>query len=299
MQYPVGELAALATALLWTLSILAWTSAGKTVGALAVSFIRLLFASVYLLIYGQLVRGLALPTDATPSLWFWLGLSGFLGLFLADICLFKACLLIGPRITLLINSLTPPFAAIVAWAWLGEPLTPRHWLAMFITLGGIIWVVLERPDEGSRPHDRRILTYGIALTVFAAFAQAVGAVFAKRGIGDYDAMGATFLRVIGALVGYLPLITISGRWPMMLSAMRKPRAMCIMSFGSLVGPFIGVAFYMVALRLCHPGIVTTLTNLMPIMILPFVILLYHEKVSLRAAFGAVISVAGVALLVFR
>ena len=34
----IGEWAALATAMLWTLSALAWTSAGKHIGALAVSF---------------------------------------------------------------------------------------------------------------------------------------------------------------------------------------------------------------------------------------------------------------------
>ncbi len=34
---------------------------------------------------------------------------------------------------------------------------------------------------------------------------------------------------------------------------------------------------------------------MPVLILPFVIVLYHEKVSLRAAGGALLSVLGVAI----
>jgi 5-methyltetrahydrofolate--homocysteine methyltransferase len=44
----IGELAALATAVLWTLSSLAWTSAGRYVGALQVSFVRLLITSALL-----------------------------------------------------------------------------------------------------------------------------------------------------------------------------------------------------------------------------------------------------------
>ena len=48
-----GELVALATALLWTFSSLAWTSAGKRVGALAVSFIRLIIASAIMMVYGR------------------------------------------------------------------------------------------------------------------------------------------------------------------------------------------------------------------------------------------------------
>jgi drug/metabolite transporter (DMT)-like permease len=298
MDHHLGEVAALATALLWTLSILAWTSAGKHIGALAVSFIRLLFASVFLMTYGQTVRGLVLPIDASPLTWWLLGVSGLFGLCLADICMFKACLLIGPRLTLLVNSLLPPMAAVFSRIWLGDELTLRHWLAMLITLAGICWVIAERPDADSPPRPRRILTWGVTLAVFAAVGQAIGLVLAKQGIGDYDAVAATFIRTLGALAGYLLLITLWRRWPAMYSAARDRRAMRIVVFGAFVGPFVGVALYMVALRHCHAGVVATLTNMMPVLILPFVIVLYHEKVSLRAAAGASVSVLGVALLVF-
>jgi len=298
MEHHIGELAAMATAVLWTISILAWTSAGKQVGALSVSFIRLLFASVFLAIYGQTVRGLALPTDATPLAWWLLGISGVFGLFLADVCLFKAFILIGPRLTLLVNSLLPPMAAIFSRVWLGDELTLRHWLAMLITLAGVCWVVMERPDSDDHPHRRRSLIYGVTLAVFAAAGQAVGLVLAKQGIGDYDAVAATFIRTIAALAGFLVLITLLRRWPAIVTASRNGPAMRTVVFGSFVGPFLGVTFYLVALRHCHAGVVATIVNMMPVLILPFVIILYHEKVSLRAAAGAIISVVGIALLVF-
>ena len=63
----IGELAALATAVLWTLSAVAWTSAGKRIGALAVSFLRLLLAVGLLMAYGYFRRGLAWPSDADPA----------------------------------------------------------------------------------------------------------------------------------------------------------------------------------------------------------------------------------------
>jgi drug/metabolite transporter (DMT)-like permease len=297
MNQHLGQAAALTTALLWTLSILAWTSAGRHVGALAVSFIRLLIASLFLLLYGQIVRGLALPLDASPLTWSLLGLSGLFGLCLADICMFKACLLIGPRLTLLVNSLMPPMAALLSRVWLGDELTLRHWLAMLITVAGIWWVVAEQPDADGPPRNRRVLIFGVALAVVSAVGQALGLVLAKQGLGDYDAMAATFIRTLGALAGYLLLITLWRRWPAMYAAARHGRAMRIVVFGSFVGPFLGVALYMVALRHCHAGVVATLTSMMPVLILPFVMLLYHEKVSLRAAAGAAVSVAGVALLV--
>ena len=298
MERYTGELAAMATAILWTLSVLAWTSAGKHIGAVAVSFIRLLIAGVFLAVYGQLVRGLALPTDADPFTWLILGLSGFFGFFLADICLFKAFLLIGPRLTLLIQSLVPPMAAILSYMWLGDDLTPRHWLAMLVTVVGVGWVVLEQPDADARPRPPRRLTWGVVLAVIAAAGQAMGLVLSKQGIGQYDAVAATLIRLLGSMIGYVVLVTLWRRWPAMLAAARNARAMAIVTFGALVGPFVGVVMSLIALRHCHAGVVATIISTMPVLILPFVILLYHEKVSLRALGGAILSILGVALLVF-
>lgn len=293
----LGELAAIGTALLWTLSALAWTSAGKHIGAIAVSFIRLVITCAFLMAYGQLVRGLALPSDASAYIWITLGISGFLGLFLADICLFKALLLIGPRLSLLMQSLSPPIATLASWFFYSEKLSGRHWLAMVVTLAGVVWVVLERPETAAEHHRHRHLWWGVLLAGLAAVGQAFGFVLSRQGIGEYDAVAATFVRVIGAMAGYLVLLTLLRRWPSIMAATRHGKAMVIMTLGAFVGPFVGVVLSMVAVRYCHAGVVTTIIGTMPILILPFAILLYGEKVSLRAAGGALVSVAGVALLV--
>lgn len=293
----IGELAAVGTALLWTLSTLAWTSAGKQVGALAVSFVRLVITCVFLLAYGRLVRGLWLPSDASRETWVVLGASGVVGFFLADICLFKAFLLIGPRLTLLFQSLAPPFTAILSWLLLDDPLGPKDWLAMLVTLAGVSWVVLERPNGPATPHSRRDEVWGMFLAVVGALGQAGGLVLSKEGIGDYDAVAGTFIRVLGAMVGYLILITLLGRWAAMLAVARHGRVMLVMTYGALVGPFLGVALSLVAVRHCHAGVAATIINTMPVLILPIAVVVYKEKVSLRAAAGAVVSVVGVAFLV--
>jgi len=293
-----GELAAMGTALLWTLSALAWTASGKTIGALAVSFIRLAITCVFLLAYGQVFRGLWLPTDATARTWLLLGISGFVGFFLADVCLFKALLVIGPRLTLLLQTLVPPMTAVISWIWLGDRLGARDWLAMTVTLSGVTWVVLERPDGRHAAHDRRRLRQGVVLAVLAAVGQALGMVIAKEGLGGYDAVAATFIRVLGAMVGYVVSISLIRRWKAIVAATRRARVMAIITFGSFVGPFLGVVLLMIALANCrNAGVPATIISTTPVWILPLVVILYHEKVSLRAAGGAVLSVVGVALLV--
>lgn len=292
-----GELAAAGAAVLWTISAMAWTSAGRQMGAVAVSFHRLVIAGAMLSLLGGLTHGRWLPTDASGETWLLLGLSGLMGFFFCDACLFKALVLIGPRLTLLVQSLAPPIAAVLSRLFLGEALSGRHWLAMIITLGGVMWVVLERP---ARPREGTVdagnLRVGLALAVIAAATQAVGMVLSRRGIGDYDAAGATLIRILGSLPGYLVLFTVLARWPAVMRSLRHKRALAIMMWGSFVGPFLGVMLVMVALRHAPAGIVTTILATMPVLILPLSIAVYRERVSLRAAAGAVVSVAGVALM---
>lgn len=294
----LGALAAMTTALLWTMSMLAWTSAGRRIGAVPVCFLRLLLTCALLSTYGGLVRQRWLPSDADGRTWALLGVSGLVGFLISDLCAFRALLLIGPRRTLLLQTLSPPTAAILSWGFWGEALSMRHWAAMAVTLGGIIWVVLERPEEtktkGLQPAGD--VGTGIALAVAGAMAQALGMVLSRRGIGDYDAVAATFIRALGALPGYLIFVTVIGRWHTVFAALRHTQAMAIVGFGSVVGPVLGVTMCMIALRHCSAGIVTTIVSTMPVLVLPFSILLYGERVSLRAAAGALLSVLGVALM---
>ncbi len=277
--------------------------------ALAVSFLRLVLAvPLYLLFLLCVSGGMAVLASADQRTWLTLGISGFLGFFVSDLCLFKAFLVIGPRLSLLVTSLTPPATVLISWAFRGGGgFGPRAWVGMGITLAGVLWVVLERRAGDGHPHTPQQLRQGLMLALVATLVQAAGTVLAKEGAVTFDyaesarltgAAVSALIRVIGAVIGYVALTTVLGRWPAMVAAIRKRRAMAIMSAGTIVGPCLGVTTYMLALKDCHEGVVTTILATIPVMILPFSIFLYGERVSLRALGGAVIAVAGVAVLMW-
>jgi drug/metabolite transporter (DMT)-like permease len=168
---------------------------------------------------------------------------------------------------------------------------------MFVTLVGVAWVVAERPVSDKIQTDLRPWK-GVGYAALATVWQALATVFAQQGIGDYDAAGATYIRILGGLVGLVPLTTVLGRWPAVYAAVRNVRVMRILVAGSVAGPFLGVILFLVALQHCHAGVVTTITATMPVLILPFSVLLHRERVSYRAVLGAFVSVAGVGLLVW-
>ena len=91
---------------------------------------------------------------------------------------------------------------------------------MAITLSGITWVVAERPETQNETQPRPNLRLGLPLAVCGALLHAIGMVLARKGIRDYDAVAATFIRVLGALPGYFIFITLLGRWPVVFRAVQ-------------------------------------------------------------------------------
>jgi len=300
-----GELAALATAFCWTLSALAFTAAARRLGSVVLNLIRLLMAFVLLSVYGWAARGLPLPSDATAHNWFWLSLSGFVGFALGDLCLFRSLVLLGPRLTTLLMALAPPIAAVVGWLWLGEGMSVRGVAGMAMTVAGVAWVVLERrvPTAGRAPGalgpPQSVSVAGVLLGLGGAVGQAVGLVLSKLGKAGYDAFAGTQIRIIAAAVGFAVLLTALRAWPRFLAALRHPGGMGYAALGSAFGPALGVALSLVAVEYARVGVAATLMAIVPVLIIPFVILVYREKVSLRAVAGAALAVAGIALLFLR
>ena len=290
-----GECAALGTALCWTISTLVFEAASRRVGSMAVNLIRLVMAWVMLSLLCWLVRGLALPIDASGQTWLWMFLSGLAGFFLCDMCLFRAWVLMGPRLTLLIFSLAPPMTALLAWVALGETLTWLNWVGMAVTLTGVAWVVSERRIEAT-VRTWRVSARGVTLATGAALAQAIAVVFIKKGPDDYHILAALQIRVSAGIVGFAVLFALVNWYPQVRRGLRHGRAMALTGIGAAVGTISGVSLLMLSLRYLPAGVTQTFVATLPVMILPFTMVLYRERISLRAAAGACIAVAGVAML---
>lgn len=290
-----GELAALITAGLWTVAAISFEQASRKIGSLSVNLLRLSLALVFLSFYNWMTRGHFLPMDATPQAWFWLFISGLMGIWAGDLCLFKAFVLIGARKSMLIYSLAPPLAALIGWMVLGEQLGLKDWTGMALTIGGVSWVILERsPNGGDKASETK--TSGIVLAVLAALGQAGGLVISKYGMKDYDPFASTQIRIIAGLVGFALLMTLLRRWSELSFALKNRPALAWTGTGAFFGTFLGISLAMSAIQLTKTGIAATIMATVPILIIPPAMLFFKERVNLRAVLGAFLAVSGVALL---
>jgi drug/metabolite transporter (DMT)-like permease len=290
-----GEVAALATACSWAVSALAFQAAGRRVGSLPVNLIRLVMAVFLLGTFTWVTRGTPLPTDASGHTWLWLSLSGLAGFAIGDLCLFRAFVLVGARISMLMMTLAPLFTTILGFLVMHEVLTPKQLAGMALTIVGVSSVILERRRDINGRIERLPLI-GILLGLGGAIGQAFALVLAKYGMGSYNAVASTQIRVLAGIIGFSVVFTATGRWPRVRAALGDRRAMTSTGVGSVFGPFVGVSLSLLAVQYTEAGVAATLMALTPVLIIPVSMLLYREHVAWPAAIGAGIAVCGSALL---
>jgi drug/metabolite transporter (DMT)-like permease len=294
-----GQLAALGAATCWAFSALLFANATRSMGVLALNIVRLVVGFGFLSAAAWALRGLPLPTDASPHAWAWLAVSGLLGFVFGDLCLFMAYVRIGTRLASLMMALAPLLTALIGWLLLGETLTGRDALGMTLTVAGIGWAVFEgspaASGPGLAPQPRALLT-GLALGFGGALGQAGGLVLSKLGMRSYDAVAATQVRVLAGIAGYVLILTALRWWPRVGESLNDHRALGFATLGAFFGPFLGVSLSLFAVRHTVAGVAASIMALQPVIIIPLVVILYRERVGIGGVLGALVAVAGVALL---
>ena len=303
-QDMLGQTAALGTAVCWTFTALAFSAAGSRIGSMTVNLIRLVMAVGLLGAYGWLAHGRAFPLDANAHQWVWLSVSGLVGFTFGDLCLFRAFVVLGPRLSTLVMSLAPAFAACVGFLLLGETLEGRDLFGMGLTMLGVGWASSERRpevplDRGSIAHPPRPTLQGLLLALGGAAGQGGGLVLSKFGMQDYDPFAATQIRVVAGIVGFAAVFQALGWWSRVGTALADRRAILYTSIGAFFGPFLGVSLSLLAVQHIESGVAASIMAISPILVIPAVFVVRGERVSWRGVAGAVVAVSGVMTLFVR
>jgi drug/metabolite transporter (DMT)-like permease len=291
-----GESAALATAILWTITAITFEYAGKRIGALALNFLRLAVGAIFLGFYGLLVHGSFIPFDASLPAWLWLGASGLIGLVLGDLLLFQSFIDLGARFSMLVYALAPAFTALLGYLVLGESLDGMAFAGMGLTLGGIALAVLGRPSADATAKTSRRLWRGLAVALLATLCQAGGLILSKVGAPTMDAFSGTQIRVLVGVLAFGLVLLATGRGRGVLASLRDGRAALSLVAGSFFGPFLGVSLSLAAIQTANAGVASSIMSLVPILIILPSVILFKERVSLLEVLGAGLAVGGTVLL---
>ncbi len=298
----MGELAALAGAAAWAFASILWTRLGRDTDELVLNLLKCTLATLMLAAALLVLEGTVWPRGVARIDLLWLVLSAVVGLTLGDTAYFHALTRIGARRALMMWAMAPAVSALLAWPVLGEPIHLQMLLGMVLTLGGVIWVVLERqqdeePTEERRPGrglSRRELA-GIAFGCVSLAGQGSANVLIKLGGVDAGALGLSVVRLSTGALGLGLWLGALGRITEALPPLRAPKKLGWIALATLVGTFAGIWLSSYSLLHAEVGVASTLGATSPLFVLPLAVLMQKERLSARAVLGAVIGVGGVAV----
>lgn len=289
----IGELAAVAAAVFWSVNSIVLTEATKSVGTYAVNLGRLFFASVFLIITIFFLSASFILSIEQYSL---LIISGIIGLIIGDTGMLKAYEEIGPRLTMLLMSLTPPLSAIMAFIFLGEVLSVTAIIGIFVTVFGIGLVILQKKPISEKFHFTPI---GIFYGIVAAAGQAGGLIFVKEAfnIGNLNEFVGAFIRIFSSTIILFLIARFSAKIknPIVLFSQDK-KALGNTILASILGPYLGITASLIAVSNTYVGIASTLMATVPVLMLPISKYYYKEKLSWKSIAGAIIAVIGVTII---
>jgi drug/metabolite transporter (DMT)-like permease len=289
----------------FSISAVCGTRAARLIGGIEANFWRLALAAFFLSLWA-FTGGNGLGGGALPIFL----LSGLIGIGIGDAALFEALPRLGSRLSvLLIQCGTAPIAAVVEWLWLGTTLGAVQILCVTIILAGVAAAL--SPNEHLHIPRTRLGT-GILFALVGAAGNGLGAVLSRKGYAiafanhePMDGGTAGFQRLLGGLLiaGVLLLVTKrhflrlpEGAGDLVNTAGARDKWRRIWPWvlaNSLAGQTVGMSLMLWALKTTPTGIVTAVTALTPLVVIPFARVMENEKVTPRALIGGAIAVAGV------
>ena len=308
----LGEIVAVGTSMIWTVSALSAEVSSKRIGPLSLNVFTMVFAILFLSITLWIFTGAPFPLYLDSKAILWLLGSGIMGFLICNYCLYSSYIYISSRFSQLFITLSAPTAAILGWIILDEHLTLQECMGLLITLSGIAMSILSN-DGSSHKMKIKHPMKGVVFALIAGISQGAALVFGKVGMLHYQTnipqhmqhldsfipISSSFLRVSIGLGGFLLIALFQKRFTVIKKSIHDKKGVLTALLTTITGPFLGATCALIAMRYSKAGIAATLLELTPVFIILPSHLLFKQKVRWIEILGAVICVLGVSLFFIK
>jgi drug/metabolite transporter (DMT)-like permease len=290
----LGAFSALGSAFFWALAAILFRRVGDHVPAAGLNYSKGIIAFICL---GALLLVTETTVVDSQSL-LYLAVSGLIGICLGDSLYFVTLVRLGPRLTLLLGSLIPVVAGLVAVFGLQEHINPLSATGLGMTIIGVAYVLWEKAPHVDRQAQSLRWLSGVMLGLLFVCSEAAGIIFTKIGVQEMPSLQATFIRQTIAIMGLtfwgLASSALVG-WVQPLQERRIRRRVII---AAIVGAFLGTWLSVLALKSTYTSVAAALNSTSPLFVLPLAAYIMREKISRRAILGTAMSVLGIAVYFF-
>ena len=283
----------------WALAALFSAPVSRKMGAFAFIRWRMVFASAML---GAAASVMGTWGTLNPLLIGVLVLSGFIGIFIGDTVLFACMNRLGPRRAGILFATHSMMSAVLAALFLGERLSAVAMVGCALLVGGVMTAIAFGKRAGSASEweaTRGRLAVGVGLGLVAALGQALGTLIVKPVMTpDVDPVAASAIRMAAGF-GFHAALLLVGWKPARLAAAMQRRDWLLLAGSAFLSMALGMTLILAALKYGSAGLVGMLSSVAPILLLPLLWWKTRVAPTLGACVGAVLTVAGVVLILAR
>jgi drug/metabolite transporter (DMT)-like permease len=284
-----GALCALASALAWSVTSLLARSLIPHYGSVTINAVRSGAAGLLLLVVVVAIEGPHVLTAMSRATFLQLTVSIVAAIGIGDTVFFESTRAIGLSRAMTIATTYPVGAALLAAAFLDEPLTIPVIVGAFLTLGGVALIVSVRPDDAHPQH----LAFGVWTALVASVAWAVSTAMMKLPLSEIDPLTAQAVRLplASALLWLTPWTWRAGS--AMRTAGRGPLVtIAILSVVTAASSVLFVA----SLKYAGVAVGSVLSSTAPVFALPLGVMFLGERIAAATVAGVLLAVAGVVVL---
>jgi drug/metabolite transporter (DMT)-like permease len=293
------DLLALGAAACWAVGSVMSVTPARHLGAFA--FTRWRMAVVAVMLWTVVaVQGNWHSFDSHA--WGIMAVSGLIGIFIGDTALFSAINRLGPRRAGVLFATHAAFSAVLGFALLNERMSLQAMLGGLLTLAGVMLAILlgrHKDENHAWEVDHGRVRVGVALALLAALCQAVGSLIAKPVMAQQaDPIMASAVRVTVATAAHAALF-LTGFRAARASQSPTLRVLAQTGLNGFIAMGIGMTLVLLALEKGDVGMVAILSSVSPILVLPLLWLQLKRAPAPGAWLGAVLTVLGTVLILWR
>jgi len=284
-----GALAALGSAVAWAVTSLLARSLMSELGSVGVNAIRSTIGGVLLIAWVLATAGAGVFTAISASAWLLLGLSIVTAIALGDTVFFESTRAIGVGRAMTISTTYPLGAAVIAAAFLNEPVTVPIAAGSLVTMAGLVLIVAPWAERA--PEER--FWFGVGAAAIASLAWAVSTVLVKPPLSE---MGPVTAQAIRLPVASMVLWLTPWARPVPRTFAKSSRAVQIRIV--ILGAITSVSSVMFVAGVKHAGVAvaSVLSSTAPMFAIPLAVIFLDERITLRALLGIVLTLAGIIVL---
>jgi len=284
-----GALAALGSAVAWAVTSLLARSLMSELGSVGLNAIRSTIGGALLIAWVLATAGAGAFTAISASAWLLLGLSIVTAIALGDTVFFESTRAIGVGRAMTISTTYPLGAAVIAAAFLDEPVTVPIAVGSLVTMAGLVLIVAPWAERA--PEER--FWFGVGAAAIASLAWAVSTVLVKPPLSG---MGPVTAQAIRLPVASMVLWLTPWARSVPRAFVRSSRAVQIRI--AILGAITSVSSVMFVAGVKHAGVAvaSVLSSTAPMFAIPFAVVFLGERITLRAFLGIVLTLAGIIVL---